>query len=71
MALAQARRGDATSLTEKLRDFSAKYVKTSDSHQNAGQRLHRKPDHRVLSTEVRTSDSESTVHWKFLRKVEN
>ena len=30
MALAQARRGDATSLTEKLRDFSAKCVKISD-----------------------------------------
>ena len=30
MALAEARRGDATSLTEKLRDFSAKYVKISD-----------------------------------------
>ena len=30
MALAQARRGDATSLTKKLRDFSAKYVKISD-----------------------------------------
>ena len=30
MALAEARRVDATSLTEKLRDFSAKYVKISD-----------------------------------------
>ena len=30
MALAEARRGDATSLTKKLRDFSAKYVKISD-----------------------------------------
>ena len=30
MALAEARRGDATSLTEKLRDFSAKYMKISD-----------------------------------------
>ena len=30
MALAEVRRGDATSLTEKLRDFSAKYVKISD-----------------------------------------
>lgn len=39
MAQAEARRGDASALTKKLRDFSVKYVKISEEDKTRVRKL--------------------------------